>query len=170
MANAALGALSGYETTFITRSELSDEKLKVLQDRLAQVILSFQGEVVLTEDWGKKKLAYPISKESRGHYSYFVYTGKGDIVHEIERNLRLNDHVLRFLTVNLEKEFDAPIFRKHRSDFHAAAKRREEEREARREERNAERRAFGDDRGDYRRHDVDEVEDLALNVTETEEE
>ncbi len=170
MANTASAVLSGYETTFITRSELSDESLKALQDRLAQVISTFQGEVVLTEDWGKRKLAYPITKENRGHYTYLVYTGKGDIVHEVERNLRLNDQVLRFLSVNLEKEFDAPQFRKERSDFHAAAKRREEEREARREERNAERRAFGDDRGDYRRHDMDETEDAALSVAEIDEE
>ena len=132
-------SISGYETTFITRSELSDDALKALHERLSQVVSSFSGEVVLTEDWGKNKLAYPIKKESRGHYSYFVYTGKGDVVHEIERNLRLQDHVLRFLTVNLDTEFDPAAFKKQRSEIHAAAKRREEEREARREERMAER-------------------------------
>ena len=105
------------------------------------VVGQYRGEVVLTEDWGKRKLAYPIHKESRGHYTYIVYTGSGDIVHEIERNLRLHDHVLRFLTVNLEDEFDAEAFRKRRAEIHAAAKRREEEREARREERERERRA-----------------------------
>src|SRR5689334_18094373 len=98
--------LAGYETTFITRSELSDEALNTIQERLTQVVSSFSGEVILKEDWGKRKLAYPISKENRGHYTYFVYTGKGDVVHEVERNLRLQDHVLRFLTVNLGKEFD----------------------------------------------------------------
>src|SRR5690242_19374317 len=114
MANTAPGAKPGYETTFITRSELSDDGLKVLQDRLSQVVSSFQGEVVLTEDWGKRKLAYPITKENRGHYTYLVYTGTGNVVHEIERNLRLHDHVLRFLTVNLDQEFDASQFTKQR--------------------------------------------------------
>ena len=47
--------------------------------------------MALTEDWGRRKLAYPIQKETRGQYTYLVYTGTGDIVHEIERNLRLND-------------------------------------------------------------------------------
>jgi len=65
MANTAPGKLSGYETTFITRSELSDDALKALQERVNQVVTSFQGETVLTEDWGKRKLAYPIEKESR---------------------------------------------------------------------------------------------------------
>src|SRR5262245_53134181 len=129
------GRIPGYETTVITRSELSDEGLKALAERLDGVIKEYGGEIVLTEDWGKRKMAYTIQKESRGHYNYLVYTGKGDIVHEIERNLRLHDHVLRFLTVNLEREFDAETFRKKRAEYHAAAKRREEEREARREER-----------------------------------
>lgn len=170
MAKLATEIRSGYETTLITRSELSDEGLKTLQERLNQVVGSFQGEIVLTEDWGKRKLAYPIKKESRGHYTYIVYTGTGDVVHEIERNLRIHEHVLRFLTVNLENEFDSTTFKKQRSDIHAAAKRREEEREARREERNAERRGYGDDRGDYRRHDNDEAEDMSAGVVEGEEE
>jgi small subunit ribosomal protein S6 len=156
--------LSGYETTFITRPELSDEALRTLQERVAGIITAHGGETVLTEDWGKKKLAYPIQKEARGHYSYVVYTGKAGLVHEIERNLRIHDHVLRFLTVNLAEEFDAPVFRKQRSDIQAAAKRREEEREARREER-AERRGYGDDR----RHEVDEVEEMPAAVESDEE-
>jgi small subunit ribosomal protein S6 len=146
MANPTPGKLPGYETTFITRSELSDEGLKALQDRVNAIVGEYGGEVVLTEDWGKRKLAYPITKETRGQYSYVVFTGKGTVVHEIERNLRLHDHVLRFLTVNLDKEFDGEVFRKRRADLQAAAKRREEEREARREERMAERRGY--DRGD----------------------
>ena len=164
MANATAAKLAGYETTFITRSELSDEALKTFQDRLSQVVGNYGGGMVLSEDWGKRKLAYSIQKESRGHYTYFVYTGKGDIVHEIERNLRLHDHVLRFLTVNLEKEFDSAAFQKQRADVHAAAKRREEEREARREERNAERRGYEDRRTDYQ----DESEDLSMVESEEE--
>jgi len=160
MANPTPGKCSGYETTFISRSELSDEGLKTLQERLSQVVASFEGEVVLTEDWGKRKLAYPIKKENRGQYTYLVYTGKGNVVHEIERNLRLHEHILRFLTVNLDKEFDSAQFQKQRADYHAAAKRREEEREARREERNAERRGYDE------RRDMDEVEELGLGVDE----
>src|SRR6478736_9403722 len=139
MANQATGAilLPGYETTIITRSELSDEALKALQERLNGAVAAYKGQVILMEDWGKRKLAYPIQKESRGQYTYLVYTGTGEVVHEIERNLRLHDHVLRFLTVNLEKEFDAEVFTKRRGEIQAAAKRREEEREARREERMA---------------------------------
>jgi small subunit ribosomal protein S6 len=141
--------LAGYETTFITRSELSDDALKTIQEKLKGVVAQYSGEIVLTEDWGKKKLAYPIQKETRGHYSYMVYSGKGDIVHEIERNLRLQEHVLRFLTVNLEDEFDAAKFQTQRAAIHEAAKRREAEREARREERAAERRGYEPKQEEY---------------------
>lgn len=149
----------GYETTFITRSELADDTLKAFQERLNGIVAEHKGEVVLTEDWGKRKLAYTIKKETRGQYTYLVYTGKDNVVAEIERNLRLSEHVLRFLTVNLGDNFESEKFRKQRTELQAAAKKREEEREARREERFAERRSreggyggggYGDrDRGGY---------------------
>lgn len=153
MANLTPGKIPGYETTIITRAELSDEGLKELNERLTGLLKGFNGESVLSEDWGKRKLAYPIQKETRGQYTYLVYTGTGDVVHEVERNLRMHDHVLRFLTVNLDKEFDAESFRKRRTELQAAAKRREEEREARREERAAERRGYDDHRPSRDRHE-----------------
>ncbi len=141
MSTPTAGKLPGYETTFITRAEMADEGLKALSEKLVAIVGQYGGELVLTEDWGKRKLAYSIQKEARGQYTYLVYTGRGEIVHEMERNLRLHEHVLRFLTVNLEDEFEADAFRKRRTEIQAAAKRREEEREARREERERERRA-----------------------------
>jgi len=112
MATTAANQIPGYETTFITKVDLSDDALKTLKDRLTGVVKSFGGELVYGEDWGKRKFAYPIQKEVRGHYTYLVYTGKGDVVAEIERNLRLNDTVLRFMSVNLAKEFDKDVFMK----------------------------------------------------------
>ena len=125
----------GYETTFITRSEISEETLNTLKERSAGAVPSFKGEVVLTEDWGRRKLAYPIENETRGRYTYMVYTGTGEVVQEIERNLRLSEHVLRFLSVQVSPEFDLAKFNQYREDLKAAARRRQEEREARREER-----------------------------------
>ena len=133
------GLIPGFETTFVTGPEMSDETLKTLVDRIGGIVTQFGGTVVHNEDWGKRKLAYPIAKETRGHYTYLVYTGKGNVVAEIERNLRITDHVLRFLSVSLGKEFDGESFKKRRAELQAAAKKREEEREARREERMAER-------------------------------
>jgi small subunit ribosomal protein S6 len=152
---------AGYETTYITRAEMTDDALKALQERLAGVITSFKGETVLTEDWGRRKLSYPIQKETRGLYTYLVYSGTGDVVQEMERNLRMNDQVLRFLTVNLKTEFEPEEFRKQRAAVHEATKRREEEREARREERMAERGG-----GDYRRHSSPAADDMGAGSEE----
>jgi small subunit ribosomal protein S6 len=102
--------LPGYETTFITRVDLSDDGLKTLKDRLNGIVKAYGGETVYEEDWGKRKFAYPIEKEVRGHYTHFVYTGKGDVVHEIERNLRLHESTLRFMSIVISKEFDKDIY------------------------------------------------------------
>ena len=108
----ATGKLPGYETTFVTRVDLSDDALKTLKDRLFGIVKAYGGELVYEEDWGKRKFAYPIEKETRGQYTYFVYTGRGDVVAEIERNLRLHESLLRFMTVNLAKEFDKEVYSK----------------------------------------------------------
>jgi small subunit ribosomal protein S6 len=104
------GKLPGYETTFITRVDLSDDALKTLKDRLFAIVTAYGGELVYEEDWGKRKFAYPIEKETRGQYTYFVYTGRGDVVAEIERNLRLHESLLRFMTIVLAKEFDKEAY------------------------------------------------------------
>jgi small subunit ribosomal protein S6 len=148
MAKAVAGKLAGYETTFITRAEMAEDALRALTDRLLSIIPTFKGELVLQEDWGTKRLAYKIEKETRGHYTYLVYTGDGNIVAEIERNLRMNDFVMRFLSVNLSKEFEKDAFMKRREEIKAQAKKREEEREARREEREARRRTYEDSSDD----------------------
>jgi len=126
---------SGYETVFITKPEMADEQLKALQEKLKGIVLEFKGEVVVQEDWGSKKLAYPINKESRGRYTYLAFTGRGGLVAEMERNLRLNESVVRFLSVQTAKEFSLEKFNQRNETLKAQAKRREEEREAKREER-----------------------------------
>ncbi len=139
------GDMPGYETTFITSPAMTDEALATLKTKVAGIITEYKGELVLTEDWGKRKLAYPIHNETRGHYTYIAYSGKPGVVTEIERNLRLNEFVVRFLTVKLDSEFVAEEFTKKRTDQLAAIKRREEERQARRDERRS--RERGDDYG-----------------------
>ena len=117
---AQVADLGGYETTFIVRNELTEDGVKALvEEKLGKVVESFKGEVVLTEDWGKRRLSYPIQKESRGRYVYFVYTGEGEVVKEVERNLKLHDDVLRFLTIRLGRGFDVPSFQKKRQEAHA---------------------------------------------------
>lgn len=104
--------LPGYEITFITRIDLTDDALKALKDKVEGIIQAYGGSLVYQEDWGKRRLAYPINKEIRGHYTHFVFNGKPTVVAEIERNLRLNESVMRFLTIQLAKEFDVEKYLK----------------------------------------------------------
>lgn len=105
--------IPGYETTFVTRVDMTDDQLNQLKEKVKTIITNFGGELVFSEDWGKRKLAYSIQKETRGHYTYFVYTGKAGVTKEIERNLKIDDHLLRYLSINLSPEFDKEKFLKN---------------------------------------------------------
>lgn len=111
------GALSGYEAVVITRNEMTDEAVNTLKDKIASIVTAEGGQVVVTDDWGRRKLAYPIQRETRGNYHYLAFTGKGATISEIERNLRMNENVLRYMTILLAPEFDVEGFKKSHVPF-----------------------------------------------------
>ena len=89
-----------YETIFIANPELSEEDQNALQEKVRSIMATFKGEIVKMEDWGLRKLSYQIRKSSRGRYFLVDYlTEAPALVRELERTLRLNDGVLKFLTV-----------------------------------------------------------------------
>ncbi|MBP1712646.1 MAG: ribosomal protein [Deltaproteobacteria bacterium] len=89
-----------YETIFIANPELSEEDQNALQEKVRSIMAAFKGEIVKLEDWGLRKLSYQIGKSSRGRYFLVDYlTEAPALVRELERTLRLNDGVLKFLTV-----------------------------------------------------------------------
>ena len=89
-----------YETIFIANPDLSEEDQNALQEKVRSIVASFKGEIVKMEDWGLRKLSYPIHKSSRGRYFLVDYLAEAPaLVRELERTLRLNDGVLKFLTV-----------------------------------------------------------------------
>ena len=102
----------GYETTYILRPDVTEDGQKTFLEKLKGIITAHQGQVVALEDWGKRRLSYPIQKESRGYYTYILYTGNNSLVAELERNLRINEQVLRFLSVKLEADFDPATFKR----------------------------------------------------------
>lgn len=104
--------LIGYETTFILRPDVNDERQKSFLEKLKGIIETHQGEVLHSEDLGRKKLAYPIQKETRGYYSFLVYSGNNTVVQEIERNCRINEDVIRFLTVKIAQDFNPKEFKR----------------------------------------------------------
>ncbi len=98
-----------YETIYIVKPDLAEDELKALTDKVQDVISGNGGELKRLEDWGIRKLAYVIKKSPRGRYVYLRYDGVETLVAELERRLRLDDRILRYLTVKIEKETIAPV-------------------------------------------------------------
>ncbi len=99
-----------YETIFITHPELSEEDHAELEKKLRSTVATGKGDIIKLEDWGAKKLGYEIHKNSRGRYFLLDYLAAADLVRELERNLRLNDRILKFQTVKIDERTpsDAP--------------------------------------------------------------
>lgn len=136
-----------YETTLIFRPDGAEDVSKTLLEKLKSIITAHNGETLTVETWGRRKMAYPIEKESKGYYVYLRYTGNNDLVAELERNLRLTETVMRFLTIRLEKDFNATTERKPTVNANGFP----EEREERSFDRGGyERRYDRGDRGEYR--------------------
>jgi len=95
-----------YETFFIVDADLPDEVNAVVDEKLKSVVGSNGGLVITYTSWGKKKLAYPVNKRTRGHYVLMEYAGGPELVAELERNMRLDERVLKFITVKLDDRYD----------------------------------------------------------------
>ncbi|ACH39768.1 ribosomal protein S6 [Citrifermentans bemidjiense Bem] len=97
-----------YETIYIVQPDLGDEEIKALSTKVQDVIASMNGDFKRVEDWGTRKLAYPINKNPRGRYFYLRFDGDSGLIAELERRLRLDDKVIRYQSVKLETEVVAP--------------------------------------------------------------
>ncbi len=95
-----------YETIIIIDPDLSDEARMPVLDRVRELIPQFEGTLIAVDEWGAKKLAYAIRKKPRGYYVHTDYCGNGALVSEIERFFRIDDRVLKFMTVLLDKDVD----------------------------------------------------------------
>ena len=93
-----------YETIYILRSEVTKDSSEGISSRIADVVSREGGKLTRIENWGRRKLAYPVGKQKRGVYVYLKYIGRGGVVSEIERNLRMLDDVLKYQTVKLREE------------------------------------------------------------------
>ncbi|PIE68506.1 MAG: 30S ribosomal protein S6 [Deltaproteobacteria bacterium] len=110
-----------YETIFIINPDVGEEVREKILDRVKENIEQFKGVLLEPEDWGSRKLAYEIRKKTRGHYYRFDYCGNGDMVDEIERNFRIDDNVLKFLTIVLDKDADPEAIQSEMAQTAAAA-------------------------------------------------
>ena len=87
-----------YETAILFEPELPEDARKEFLGKLSGVVAGYKGEILKTDDWGNRKLAYPIRKKSNAFYTFLVYTGSRGVVEEVERNIKIFDGILRFLS------------------------------------------------------------------------
>ena len=95
-----------YETLFIITPDSSDDELKTIFEKFQTVVTNRKGQILSYEEQGKKKLAYDIKKHGKGYYVQMDYLGPADIVAEVERNLRLDERILAYITVKLADNVD----------------------------------------------------------------
>jgi small subunit ribosomal protein S6 len=96
--------LREYETIYILESNIDPDEADRVATRLKEIITARSGHLLKIDNWGKRKLAYPIRKSSRGVFVFLKYLGFEDLVSEIERNLRLLDAVMRYQTVVMQPD------------------------------------------------------------------
>jgi small subunit ribosomal protein S6 len=93
-----------YEEMFIVRPDITDEVLDPLVDSIKGVITKGGGEVDKVEKMGVKKLAYRVAKRMEGYYVLVQFKAPTELVRELERRLRVNDEIMKFLTVRVEEQ------------------------------------------------------------------
>jgi len=109
-----------YETVVISDPDLQDQTRTELFDKIRNIIARENGIFLDLDDWGSKKLAYEIRKKLRGHYACLTYGGTGDLVKELERNLRLYDDVMKFMTILITHDVTAESLAQELQDAQAA--------------------------------------------------
>lgn len=93
-----------YEVMYIINPETDGEKIVKLNEAVGKLIEKEGGEVVRMDDIGIRNLAYPIQKKETGHYVLFEINGSGQEILELERRMRVNDMIMRYMTVRVDED------------------------------------------------------------------
>ena len=119
-----------YEGVVIMHPDASEDEQKALFRKNVEIIKSFKGELNHLDTWGRRRLANPINKLNRGTYFHATFTGRGEMIAELERTMRINDRVLRFAHTRLDDRVSLPKFVDEFKSALAETMKRESEREA----------------------------------------
>jgi len=92
-----------YESVVIINAALEDEQVEATISRMQETVTTHGGELIELDKWGRKRLAYPIKKAKSGYYVVFRFSATTDLVATLERNYRLDENVIRYLTIQLDK-------------------------------------------------------------------
>ena len=100
-----------YETFIIIDPDLSDEERSPIFEKVRDLIQQEKCLLVMLDEWGSRRLAYEIKKKSRGYYVRLDYCGTGKFVNEMERFFRIDDRVMKYMTVLLDKYADIELIK-----------------------------------------------------------
>lgn len=126
-----------YEAVIIMHPDSTEADQKGLFQKNKEIMKSFSGEVNHLDTWGRRKLANPINKLTRGVYFHTTFEAKGGVIAELERTMRINDKVLRFQHTRLDDRQSLAKYLEGFKDALAETSRREKEREAKAQARKA---------------------------------
>ena len=93
-----------YESVVIINAALEDTQINAITSRIEEFIKSNDGKISDIENWGRKRLAYPILKSKSGYYCIFRFEASRDLISQLERTYRLDENIIRYLTVVLDKK------------------------------------------------------------------
>ncbi|MBI1751121.1 MAG: 30S ribosomal protein S6 [Acidobacteria bacterium] len=111
-----------YETIFIASPTLTDEQADELVKQYEGIIAEQGGELLKTDKWGRKKLAYEVQKFSEGYYTLFEMNAGPELIHELERRFRNNDAVIKYLSIRMDEAEKAAGRTKQRIEREAKRK------------------------------------------------
>ncbi len=109
-----------YETTFVMRPNLGEEQFTEIIERTAAIITDHGGTIITIDRWGLRRLAYEIKKETQGYYVYMRYATQGDAIQEMERVFRLDERLLRYLSIKLADNIDEATLEQEKARVAAA--------------------------------------------------
>jgi small subunit ribosomal protein S6 len=112
--------MNQYETVFILNPVLSDEQIRETVDKFTGYLESHGAEIINKENWGLKKLAYPIEKKKSGFYNFVEFKAPGEVIENYEVELKRDERIMRFLTVKHDK-YSAAWAEKRRKKMNATA-------------------------------------------------
>ena len=95
---------SVYESAILINAALDDQQIEAIITRVQDLITNNGGEIRELENWGRKRLAYPVEKSKIGYYAIFRFDAPGDIISKLERAYTLDEQILRFVTLKLNKD------------------------------------------------------------------
>ena len=104
--------MNNYETLYVLKPTLTDEETSANIAKIEEILVREGAEILATDKMGMRKLAYPVEKNERGVYTIVYFKAAGSVINELERNLKFNEEVIKYLTIRYTKQKEVAQFEK----------------------------------------------------------